>query len=100
MSNRLRGVPQTPRYPSQRRLVAGLGTIFRTNKPANGDLSILARKPNQTGSTFPPEIVRCRLGRDQTTRSLFVKYGTKKFDSEYRHRANVSYKSNAYRKAL
>lgn len=100
MSNRLRGAPQTLRFPSQRRLVTGLGTIFRMNKPANGDLAILARKPNPYGSTFPTEIVRCRLGRDRTTLSLFVKYGTKKFDSVHRHRGNVSYESKVYREVL
>jgi len=100
LSNRLRGSPHTLRYPSQKRLVAGLTTIFPTNKPANGSIAILARKPNPLGSTFPTEIVKCRLRWERSTLGLFVKYGTKNFDGVHGHRGNVSYESKVYKEIL
>jgi hypothetical protein len=96
----LTGSPHTLRYPSQKRLVTGLGTIFRTETRANGGLKLLTRKPNPHGSTFPTEIVKCRLGKDRTTLSLFVKYGTRNFDGVHGHRGNVSYESKVYEEVL
>jgi hypothetical protein len=100
LSNRLTGSPHTPRYPSQKRLVEGLAAIFSTKKPPEENLTILARKPNPLGSTFPTEIVKCRLARDRTTLGLFVKYGTRNFDGVHGHRGNVSYESKVYQEVL
>src|SRR5207247_10917018 len=76
----------TQEFPDLERLTSGLSAVFHHEVSANRNVRVLDRKPNPEGSTFPTEIVTCSLdGRGRRLR-LFVKYGTKEFDSLYRHR--------------
>ena len=63
---------------------------------------VLSRSPNRFGSTFPTEIVKCRLdnGKSGKAISFFIKYGTRKFDGVYGHRGNVSYEAKVYQNVL
>ena len=65
-------------------------------------MTVLKRKPNPYGSTFPTEIVTCRLeGHDgRKTISFFVKYGRKQFDEVYGHRGDLPYEARVYRQVL
>ena len=62
-------------------------------------MTVVNRKPNPYNSTFPTEIVTCRIGNKGTLR-LFVKYGTKRFDGVYGHRGDVSYEAKVYSEVL
>ncbi len=90
------------KFPDLKRLTAGLTEVFGRNGATNGKVTVLSRKPNPRWSTFPTEIVTCRLGGNGHGSKLrvFVKYGTKEFDSVYGHRGNVSYEAKVYREVL
>ncbi len=89
-----------PEYPRVKKLTAALSTGLRHNGYIDGNLTVLERKPNPYGSTFPTEVVTCRPDGGAGTLRLFVKYGTREFDSVYGHRGNVSYEAKVYREVL
>src|SRR2546428_3912527 len=78
------------------RLTAGLAGIFRGNDTPNGGVTVLQRQRNPYESTFPTEIVTCRVGGNGTPLRLFITYGTKPFDGVYGHRRDVSYEARVY----
>ncbi len=88
------------RFPRTERLTAGLGAIFRGNGTPNGRVTVLRRQRNPYESTFPTEIVTCRVGGKGPPLRLFIKYGTKSFDGVYGHRGDVSYEARVYRDVL
>jgi len=88
----------TPKFPDTERLAAGLVEVLQHRKP-DGNVTIIGRKPNPQESTFPSEIVTCRLD-DESLLRLFCKYGNREFDSVYNHRGNVSYEGKVYREIL
>src|SRR2546422_1219449 len=75
-------------------------TIFRGNDTPNGGVTVLQRQRNPYESTFPTEIVTCRVGGNGSPLRLFIKYGTKPFDGVYGHRGDVSYEARVYRDVL
>ncbi len=89
-----------PKYPHMKTLTAALSTVLRDNGYIDRNLTVLERKPNPYGSTFPTEVVTCRPDGGGSTLRLFIKYGTKKFDSVYGHRGDVSYEAKVYRDVL
>ena len=88
------------RFPDSEALAAGLASVFRRDGVTRDDVTILDRRPNPFESTFPTEIVACRLDGRRRPLQLFVKYGTNEFDSVYGHRGNVSYEVRVYREVL
>ena len=88
------------RFPSTPRLTAGLTTIFPGNGAPNAGVRVLDRQRNPYESTFPTEIVTCRVGENGTRLRLFIKYGTRTFDSVYGHRGDVGYEARVYRDVL
>ncbi len=63
-------------------------------------VAVLRRRPNPYESSFPSEIVECRVeGRDREVR-LFVKYGTRSFDRAFGHRRGLRYEARVYRDVL
>src|SRR5437773_81570 len=76
----------TQEFPDLKRLTAGLSAVFHRRGPAHVNVRVLDRKPNLEGSTFPTEIVTCFLDEKGSTLRLFVKYGTKDFNSVHGHR--------------
>src|SRR5438105_12470290 len=90
----------TQEFPDLERLTAGLSAVFHHEVSANRNVRVLDRKPNPEGSTFPTEIVTCSLGARGSRLRLFVKYGTREFDSLYHHRGDISYQATVYRNIL
>ena len=91
---------QTQRFPDLDRLTFGLAAVFRDGEFRDGDVVVIKREPNYYESTFPTEIVTCRLGGSGRTLRLFCKYGTREFDGVYGHRGNVQYEAEVYREVL
>jgi hypothetical protein len=94
------GSPRRRRFPDKRRLTAGLTDVLRRHGTADGRVDVLARKKNPYESTFPTEIVTCRVHDAGQRLNLFIKYGTKPFDSVYGHRGDVAYEARVYRDVL
>ena len=90
----------TQEFPDLKRLTAGLSAVFHRRGPAHVNVRVLDRKPNLEGSTFPTEIVTCFLDEKGSTLRLFVKYGTKDFNSVHGHRGNISHEAKVYRQIL
>lgn len=63
-------------------------------------MTILERKRNPYESTFPTEIVTCRVNGERRRLRLFIKYGTERFDRGYGHRGDVGYEGRVYRDVL
>ncbi len=90
----------TQEFPDLKRLTSGLSAVFHRPRSVPGKVRVLDRKPNLEESTFPTEIVKCALDAKSRTLRLFVKYGTKEFNSVHRHRGNISYEAKVYREIL
>jgi hypothetical protein len=80
-------------------LRARLGTVLQNNGSPSEDLAVIDRRPNRYQSTFPSEIVTCRIGENGTLR-LFCKYGGSDFDGAFGHRGGVSYEAAVYSRVL
>ncbi len=100
MTGSRRRVSVSSKLPDVHRLTTGLSEL--PSLAGNGKMTVISRKPNPFGSTFPTEIVKCRLDdrNGGKTISFFIKYGTKKFDGVYGHRGNVSYEARVYQDVL
>ena len=88
------------RLPSRAQLARGLSSVLGSRRSVAGPVTVLDRKPNPYESTFPSEIVTCRLAGNGGRLRLFIKYGTKEFDGVYGHRGDVSYEAKVYRDVL
>src|SRR6266571_1787574 len=90
---------QTPPglLPDSRTLTARLAAAL------NGDggrrLAVLERKRPRYMSTFPNEIVTCRLA-DGTRRRLFCKYEAGQGHNAHGHRGGLAYEAKVYREIL
>jgi aminoglycoside phosphotransferase (APT) family kinase protein len=62
-------------------------------------VTILDRLPNVYASTFPSEIVRCRVD-DGSELQLFCKYAARHSHNAYGHRGGVAYEAAVYRYLL
>ncbi len=82
------------RLPNLQTLTAGLTSVLRSQ------VIILDRRPNTYMSTFPSEIVRCRVGGGSELQ-LFCKYAAGGHPhSVYGHRGGVMYEAAVYRHLL
>jgi hypothetical protein len=79
-------------------LRAGLTTVF-AGKSARAQLTIIDRTPNEYASSFPSEIVTCRLGDSRELR-LLVKVSAGQSHRSYGHRGDVAYEADVYRHVL
>ena len=91
MKAALRGFPETER------LCAGLVAVL--DGRSGGELTVLERRPNEFASTFPSEIITCRVADGGTLR-LFCKYETRPIRDGYGHRGGVSYEALVHRHLL
>lgn len=80
-------------------LTTGLRLLLARAEPANRQLTIVDRRPMAWFTTFPCEVVTCRLG-DASERRLFCKYSARRHSSSYRHRGGVAYEAFVYREVL
>jgi thiamine kinase-like enzyme len=80
-------------------LQAGLESVLEDQGFCDGKLAILSRENNTFVSTFPSEIVTCRIGNDPEVR-LFFKYSADRENEAYGHRGGVGYEAKVYSRLL
>jgi len=92
--------------PDIQTLTAGLTSALRVAGCTDGAVTVLDRKPNALGSTFPSEVVTCQLG-DGRELQLFCKYETEHMlykgmhiQNSYGHRGGVTYEAAVYHHVL
>jgi thiamine kinase-like enzyme len=91
---------ETPQIkpPAKETLVALLTGVLTDKGLTKRPVTVVDRQPNIYASTFPSEIVACRLA-DGNELKLFCKYGNVTNDS-YDHKGNVAYEAAVYRHVL
>lgn len=87
------------RYPGLQALTAGLQTVLGRDRRRSEVLTVLRREPNDYESTFPSEIVTCRLA-DGSTRRLFCKYSGGPGHYDQGLRGGVAYEAEVYRRVV
>jgi hypothetical protein len=85
--------PRSAPFPDRPTLAAGLGAAL------GGPVTLLRRKRNDYSSTFPSEVVTCRLA-DGSERRLFCKYSAGVGHNAHGHRGGVAYEAEVYRRVL
>ncbi len=90
---------QTPLslLPDSPTLIARLSAALGSN--GSRKVTVLERKRPRYMSTFPNEIVTCRLP-DGSKRRLFCKYESGQDHSSYGHRGGLAYEAEVYRHVL
>lgn len=89
-----------PRFPDLQTLTAGLMSVFSGNGHASNQVIVLDRQPNIYSSTFPSEIVTCRLDEGSELR-LYCKYGGEGYrQGGHAHWGGVAYEAAVYRHVL
>lgn len=82
-------------FPDRQALADGLGAAWGDGEP----ITVLRRERNDYSSTFPSEVVTCRLA-DGSRRRLFCKYGAGPGHSDGGCRGGVAYEAEVYRRVL
>ena len=85
--------------PGLEALKIGLNCAFRSCSSGESDVVVLRREPSIRASSFPSEIVTCRLA-DGTQRALLCKYAAGYNHKCYGHRSGVAYEAEVYRRVL
>src|SRR5947208_9976074 len=88
------GGVKVSRFPDRKTLEAAL-----TAMGGGGPVAVLLRRRNEYASTFPTEVVTCRLA-DGTERRLFCKYAAGRSQRDHGHRGDVAYEARVYRHLL
>ena len=96
-----RGSLKTPAslLPDVETLTVCLTSAFSGYDSCGDAVRILDRKPPQMMSTFPNEVVTCRLA-DGSKRRLFIKYERGHRHDSFGHRGGVAYEAEVYRRLL
>jgi hypothetical protein len=82
-----------PDVPPDEALVAGLTTVLGAR------VEILDREPNVYRSSFPSEVVTCRVGEGPEVR-LLCKFGAQQGATAFGHRGGTAYEAWVYRHLL
>ncbi len=92
---------QTPpsSIPDLEGLTLRLNAILANSGAGGGPVEAVQRRRPRLMSTFPIEIVTCRLA-DGTLRRLFLKYQSDKSNAAHGHRGGVPYEAEVYRRIL
>jgi hypothetical protein len=85
--------------PNLQILTVGLTSVLRSHGRTNDQVTILRRHPNIYASSFPSEIVTCRVD-DGSELRLFCKYATGHSHGAYGHRGGIAYEAAIYRHLL
>jgi thiamine kinase-like enzyme len=91
--------PWLVRFPEPRSLAAGLLSALSGNGCGAGGVTVVDRQPNALASTFPSEVVTCRLAGGDEVR-LLCKYEAGLFEDTHGHRGGVRYEAEVYRHVL
>jgi hypothetical protein len=86
-----------PQLPDDQFLATGLTSVLRGAGYAR--VSVVHRMPNPHASTFPSEVVTCRIEVGEHLR-LFCKYGSGGSHNAHGHRGGVGYEAEVYRRVL
>lgn len=81
--------------PSSKQLAEILLGLLNRNGFPTARIEIVRRVPNDYASSYPTEMVDCRLP-DGRTLELFCKYSTYWNEKEYSHRRDVAYEGHVY----
>jgi hypothetical protein len=93
-------MPPSPfQFPDSQTLIHKLSAIFSDPNSSMDQVTILARETNPRTSTYPSEIVNCRLA-DGSEIQLLCKYAAGRDRAAYGHRAGVAYEAEVYRRVL
>jgi Phosphotransferase enzyme family len=92
-------VPTSFHLPDLESLTTGLTAALRDSGVGGGPVTVVVREPNPHESTFPTEVVTCRLGGGAVLR-LFCKYGAGREKLAHGHRGGVGYETEVYRHVL
>src|SRR6266498_5021568 len=76
-----------------------LAAEFRASGTASDTFAIVAREPNNYGSTYPSEILSLSFDGQRPTR-LLCKYEAGRQEDEDGHRRGISYELEVYRALL
>jgi hypothetical protein len=85
--------------PSLQTLTVGLTSVLRSHGSTSNQVTILRRQLNIYASSFPSEIVTCRVD-DGSELRLFCKYAAGHSHNAYGHRGGVAYEAAVYRYLL
>jgi hypothetical protein len=89
----------SPKVPDLHALTRALTSIFQ-QKGVAGEVAVLSREPSLYSSTFPAEILKCRLS-DGTERQILGKYQTYNWALYgHGHRGGIAYEAEVYSKIL
>ncbi len=86
-------------YPDLSRLTSWLASVLHQSGGDYRHFSIIKRIPNIEASTFPSEIVTCRIGSNKKI-TVFCKYAALKQQDRYGHKRGVAYEAEVYRQVL
>src|SRR5437667_1758195 len=85
--------------PGSRKLTAGLTAALNGDGTSRRPVKVLERKLPRFMSTFPNEIVTCRLPNGRKRR-VFVKYTSGQGHHSFGHRGDVAYEAEVYQRLL
>ncbi|TAL03131.1 MAG: hypothetical protein EPO07_06630 [Verrucomicrobia bacterium] len=85
--------------PDSRTLTAGLTAALNSNGDSSRGVKVLDRKLPRFMSTFPNEIVTCRLPNGRKRR-VFIKYTGGQGHSSFGHRGDIAYEAEVYQRLL
>jgi len=86
-------------YPDIVSLTTGLTSVLSESMPSLCPVTVLHREAHIYRSTFPSEVVTCRLNDGRTLR-LFCKYSGELAYKSHGHRGGVAYEAEVYRRVL
>jgi hypothetical protein len=85
--------------PALDTLSTELGYAIAETGALAGELTVVSRQPNIYSSTFPSEIITCRLGNTHEIRFL-CKYSADVDNASHGTRSGVAYEADVYRQLL
>ncbi|HVH71745.1 MAG TPA: phosphotransferase [Candidatus Dormibacteraeota bacterium] len=85
--------------PGTEALKRGLARALRKGRLSEPSLTLLDREPTPYSTTFPCEIVKCRIGRGKP-QQLFCKYTANVDYTGHGHRGGIAYETATYRHVL
>ena len=88
-----------PRFPDLEALTAGLNAVLADHGVAGERVTIFERSAAIYATTYPSEIVTCRVGNRNELR-LYCKYMAGINDDSHGHRGGVPYEAEIYRRVL
>jgi hypothetical protein len=86
-------------FPDLDTLIARLNALGADHGLVPGPVTVLSREENFYASTFPSEVVTCRLA-DGQERRLLCKYAAGKNHNAHGHRGGVAHEAEVYRRVL